>query len=174
MTTEKLPITLEQIQEYSDRIAAEFKPERIILFGSYAYGSPTADSDVDLLVVMSFEGNSIRKAVEIRNKVDANFPVDLLVRTPAQVKQQIEWNDWFMCEIVEKGKVVYAAYPGVSPESRVAKGWPPGYFEQTAGSLPDFPDVDGETSRLDPSLDRADQDLRFGPPEEDDSQSAGE
>jgi len=51
-TTEKPPVTQEQIQEYSDRIAAEFKPERIILFGSYAYGAPTRDSDVDLLVVM--------------------------------------------------------------------------------------------------------------------------
>jgi len=80
MTTERLPITLEQIQEYSDRIAAEFKPERIILFGSYAYGTPTADSDVDLLVVMRFEEDSARKATEIRQVVRAGFPVDLLVR----------------------------------------------------------------------------------------------
>ena len=109
MTTEKPRITQEQIQEYSDRIAAEFKPERIILFGSYAYGTPTADSDVDLLVVMPFEGDSVYKAVEIRGVVHADFPVDLLVRTPAQVEQRIAWNDWFMREIVEKGKVVYAA-----------------------------------------------------------------
>jgi predicted nucleotidyltransferase len=119
MTTKKLPVTLEQIQEYSDRIAAAFKPERIILFGSYAYGTPTAESDVDLLVVMPFEGDSARKATEIRQVVRAGFPVDLLVRTPAQVEQRIEWNDWFMREIVEKGKVVYAAnHYGVDRKSR--------------------------------------------------------
>jgi len=115
--TEKPPITQEQIQEYSDRIAAEFKPERIILFGSYAYGAPTADSDVDLLIIMPFEGDSIRKVVEIRGAVHAGFPLDLLVRTPAQVEQRIAWNDWFMREIVEKGKVVYAAaHHGVGRE----------------------------------------------------------
>lgn len=108
-TIDKPPITQERIQEYSDRIAAEFKPERIILFGSYAYGAPTADSDVDLLVVMPFEGDSACTAAEIRRAVRAGFPVDLLVRTPAQVKQRLEWNDWFMREIVEKGKVIYAA-----------------------------------------------------------------
>jgi predicted nucleotidyltransferase len=116
---EKPPVTQEQIQEYSDRIAAEFKPERIILFGPYAYGAPTADSDVDLLVVMPFEGDSARKATEIRHVVHAGFPVDLLVRTPAQVEQRLEWNDWFMREIVEQGKVVYAAaHHRVGRESR--------------------------------------------------------
>jgi hypothetical protein len=52
----------------------------------------------------------------------------------------------------------------------VARGWPPDYFEQTAGSLPDFPDIDGDMGGLDPSLDRTDEDLRFDPPEERDSQ----
>ena len=104
MTTEKMPITQQQIQEYSERIAAEFKPVRIILFGSYAYGTPTADSDVDLFVVMPFEGDSAHKATEIRHVVRAGFPVDLLVRTPAQVEQRIEWKDWFMREITEQGR----------------------------------------------------------------------
>ncbi|HEY3227626.1 MAG TPA: nucleotidyltransferase domain-containing protein [Roseiflexaceae bacterium] len=118
-TIEKPLVTQEQIQEYSDRIAAEFKPEQIILFGSYAYGAPSADSDVDLLIIMPFEGDSARKAAEIRGVVRAGFPVDLLVRTPAQVEQRIAWNDWFMREIVEKGKVVYAAaHHGVGRESR--------------------------------------------------------
>jgi uncharacterized protein len=117
-TTEQPPITQKQIQEYSDRIAAAFKPERIILFGSYAYGTPTPDSDVDLLVVMPFEGDSVRKASEIRHTVRAGFPVDLLVRTSEQVKQRLEWNDWFIHEIFQKGKVVYAAaHNGVDRES---------------------------------------------------------
>src|SRR5206468_5909406 len=109
MTTEKLPITLEQIQQYSDRIAAEFKPERIILFGSYAYGAPTADSDVDLLVVMPCKNDSSRKAFEIRRAIPADFPVDLLVRSPEQIKQRLELNDWFMREIIEESRTIYAA-----------------------------------------------------------------
>jgi uncharacterized protein len=107
--SEKPLVTLEQIQEYSDRIAAAFKPERIILFGSYAYGAPSADSDVDLLIVMPLEEDSARKAAEIRHTIRAGFPVDLLVRSPEQLEQRIKLNDWFMREIVEKGKVVYAA-----------------------------------------------------------------
>jgi predicted nucleotidyltransferase len=107
--TEKLHVTLEQIQEYSDRIVEEFWPEQIILFGSYAYGSPNTDSDVDLLVVMPFEGDSAHKALEIRSRVHEDFPVDLLVRTPAQIEQRLHWNDWFIREIMEKGKILYAA-----------------------------------------------------------------
>jgi hypothetical protein len=64
---------------------------------------------VDLLIIMPFEGDSARKAAEIRRKIRAGFPVDLLVRTPAQIEQRLKWNDWFMHEVVEKGKVVYAA-----------------------------------------------------------------
>src|SRR6266516_2631032 len=104
-TIDKLPITQEQIQEYSDRIAAEFKPERIILFGSYAYGTPTADSDVDLLVVMPFAGKAPRKSLEILNKINPKFAVEILVRTPEQVQQRLAWNDFFLQEILAKGTV---------------------------------------------------------------------
>lgn len=113
MSAVKQPLTTaEQIRAYTARIVEEFQPERIILFGSYAYGSPNADSDVDLLVIMPFDGDSVNKAVEIRSKVRADFPVDLLVRTPGQVKQRLAWNDWFMREIVDRGTVVYAAAHG--------------------------------------------------------------
>jgi predicted nucleotidyltransferase len=109
MTIEKLPITLEQIQDYSDRIAAAFKPERIILFGSYAYGTPTADSDVDLLVVMAFEGHPARKALDILNRINPPFAIDLLVRSPEELRQRLAWNDFFLREIVEQGRELYAA-----------------------------------------------------------------
>jgi len=97
----------ENIQLLSDRIAREFKPQCIILFGSYAYGIPTNDSDVDLLVVLPFEGKGIHKALEIIRKVNPKIPVDLLVRTPEQVKERIANKDWFMCEIFEKGQKLY-------------------------------------------------------------------
>jgi len=108
-TPEKLPITQEQIQKYSDRIAAAFKPERIILFGSYAYGTPTPNSDVDLLVVMPFEGHPTRKALDILNQIDPPFAIDLLVYSPEQLRQRLAWSDFFLREIVEQGRELYAA-----------------------------------------------------------------
>jgi predicted nucleotidyltransferase len=95
------------ITELCQAIARMVRPERIILFGSYAYGRPSAGSDVDLLVVLRFRGNPVRKAAEILEKVNPRIGVDLLVRTPAQVRQRLAWNDFFMREIVEKGKVLH-------------------------------------------------------------------
>src|SRR2546430_2406921 len=93
-------IAIESIQEVCDRIAAEFHPERIILFGSYAYGTPAADSDVDLLVILPFRGRGASKSVEMLNRVKPTFPVDLLVRTPEEVKQRLAWNDYFLREVI--------------------------------------------------------------------------
>ncbi len=102
-------ITQSQIQQVSDEIARQFQPERIILFGSYAYGTPTEDSDVDLLVVMPFEGRKSKQAIEIRRAVYAGFAMDLIPITPERLKYRIEIEDFFLREIVEKGKVLYEA-----------------------------------------------------------------
>lgn len=101
--------SLEQIQEVAQRIGKEFSPQRIILFGSYAYGHPTPDSDVDLLVITPFQGRSAEKSVEIRLKVRPPFPMDLLVRTPEKVQERLNMGDSFMREILMKGKVLYEA-----------------------------------------------------------------
>lgn len=74
-----------KIRALSRRIAAEFRPERIILFRSHAHGRATMDSDVDLLVVMPFKGKGVHKSIEILNRVVPEFPVDVIVRTPSQV-----------------------------------------------------------------------------------------
>jgi len=79
------------------------------LFGSYAYGRPNEDSDVDLLVILPFVGKPVRKAIEIRSKLNPRIPVELVVRTPQQVAERIANNDWFMQEIVERGRVLYEA-----------------------------------------------------------------
>jgi predicted nucleotidyltransferase len=89
------------------RIGREFRPRRVILFGSHAYGRPTADSDVDLLVIMPVRGNPVEKAVEIRRRVRPAFPADFLVRTPSEVRRRLAWNDFFLKEVIEKGKVLY-------------------------------------------------------------------
>src|SRR2546426_12141180 len=82
-------VDMHSIGEMTARIVQEFQPERIILFGSYAHGTPTADSDVDLLVILPFEGKAPRKSLEILNKINPQFAVDLLVRTPQQVQQRL-------------------------------------------------------------------------------------
>lgn len=96
------------IQKLCNQIVDAFRPQKVILFGSYAYGTPNFDSDIDLLVVMPFEGQVHDQAVKIRRGLDPSMPVDLLVRTPEQIRKRVEMNDFFMREIIEQGKVLYA------------------------------------------------------------------
>ena len=102
-------VTMRQIEDVSGRIAAEFEPERILLFGSYAWGAPSPDSDVDLLVILPFEGKAVAKSVEMRLKIKPPFPVDLLVRTPEKIHERLALGDPFIRSILEKGKVLYEA-----------------------------------------------------------------
>jgi len=101
-------VTRREIHRVCDQIARLFKPERIVLFGSYAYGKPTGDSDVDLLVVMPFRGKGFRKAAEIRSQIDAAFPLDLVVRTSGELNRRVAVGDFFLREATEKGEVLYA------------------------------------------------------------------
>ncbi|MEE4356567.1 MAG: nucleotidyltransferase domain-containing protein [Desulfococcaceae bacterium] len=97
----------ENIKHFADKLAALFDPERIILFGSHASGNPGPDSDADLLVIMDFEGRPQQKAYEIRKKISRSFPLDLLVRRPADVATRIDKGDFFLRDIILKGKVLY-------------------------------------------------------------------
>ena len=99
-----------QIRKFTEAVAREFRPEKIILFGSYGYGRPTEDSDVDLLVIMPrTRERGERMSVRIRHAVPRNFPLDLLVRTPAEVSRRLRWGDFFLREVMEKGEVLYEA-----------------------------------------------------------------
>jgi predicted nucleotidyltransferase len=102
-------VPIRDIRAFARRIAAEFKPRRIILFGSYACGRPTEDSDVDLLVVMPYRGHPTEQAIEIRRRIERPFALDLLVRSPGDIKRRIALKDGFIREIVEQGKVLYDA-----------------------------------------------------------------
>ncbi len=99
----------EHIKRLCKVIVDSFKPQKIILFGSYAYGTPTFDSDIDLLVIMPFDGRIHEQAVKIRRVLDSSMPLDLLVRTPEQVRERVDMEDFFMREIVEQGKILYKA-----------------------------------------------------------------
>jgi predicted nucleotidyltransferase len=100
-------ISMQEIQDYALRIAEQFQPERIILFGSYAQGNPTPDSDVDLLVVMPFEGKQFYKSVEIMNRVHSSFPVDILTRRPEDTRRRYELGDPLIREALDKGRILY-------------------------------------------------------------------
>jgi predicted nucleotidyltransferase len=97
------------IRKFGRQIGEQFHAERVILFGSYAQGLATDDSDVDLLVIGPFEGRSVDKSVEIRMRLRPSFPVDILVRTPEKVQQRMTMGDCFMQEILEEGQVLYEA-----------------------------------------------------------------
>ena len=105
-------VAMKEIREFSRCIAREFRPERVVLFGSYATGSATEDSDVDLLVVLPHRGEAVHKSVEIRRKLRPHFPLDILVRTPEKVRQRLAMGDTFMRDILENGKVLYEAHDG--------------------------------------------------------------
>ena len=102
-------VTMRQIENLARRIGREFHARRVVLFGSHARGVATVDSDVDLLVILPFEGKSVYQSVEMRLRLRQTFPVDLNVRTPEKVAERMEMGDDFMREIVEEGKVLYEA-----------------------------------------------------------------
>ena len=98
------------IQRYYDAIAREFKPRRIVVFGSYAYGRPTEDSDVDVMVVMPYSKNRrTRPSLAIRQRIAAGFPVDILVREPAEITRRLRSGDSFITDVITRGKVMYEA-----------------------------------------------------------------
>ena len=113
--------TPDQIIEYVERIVATFKPHRVVLFGSYAYGGPTEDSDVDLLITRRrWSMSPLTAAGKIRTELGVPFAMDLIVRSEADIARRIAWKDSFVLEIMEKGITLYAAdHPRVGRLGRV-------------------------------------------------------
>ncbi len=97
----------EIIRELISRIAFEFHPRQIILFGSYAYGNPRPESDVDLLIVMDTPLRETEQALRIRQYINPLFGVDILVYKPDRLKERLMLGDSFLKEITEKGMIVY-------------------------------------------------------------------
>ncbi len=97
--------TLPQVVQ---RIVDVLQPEKVVLFGSYAYGTPTPDSDVDLLVVMETSAPSVERYVAVSRLLRPRpFPVDIIVKTPAELQDALDSGDFFMREIVSRGMVLY-------------------------------------------------------------------
>jgi predicted nucleotidyltransferase len=100
-------IANQDIRCYASKIAKLFNPEKVILFGSYAEGCASDDSDVDLLVVMEHEGRDIEQAFLIRRSIPRTFPLDLVVRTPERINKNLKGHDSFLKTIFQKGKTLY-------------------------------------------------------------------
>ena len=106
------------IRRYARQIAERFQPDKIILFGSHAYGTPHADSDVDLLVIMPAR-NELDQALKIRLALPAPFAMDLLVRKPQNMKWRLQEGESFAIEMVTKGKILYEKdEPGTGSQGR--------------------------------------------------------
>lgn len=89
------------------QVADKFQPEKVILFGSYAYGSPTPESDVDLLVIMRTSLKHTQQAVRICQAIEYHFGLDLIVYTPEMLERRLKLGDSFLTEIMSQGKVLY-------------------------------------------------------------------
>ncbi len=101
-------VAMKDIQQWCDAVAVAFKPQRIILFGSHAYGQPHEESDVDVLVVMPKARRWwSRAALKIRQHVSPGFPVDVLVRDPSFIEERLREGDTFLEEITGKGRLMY-------------------------------------------------------------------
>ena len=99
-------IGIGEIRTVVRQIAERFSPHKVILFGSYAAGQPTADSDVDLLVITDRPGGA-DASLKIRRAIDYSFPIDIIVYNPKQLTARIDSGDYFVLEAIENGKVLY-------------------------------------------------------------------
>ncbi len=101
-------IPAREIRAVVKKIADRFQPEKVILFGSYAYGTPKPESDVDLLVVMETKLRERQQRLEISRAISPRpFPMDILVRTPSDLEHRLALGDFFLREITTSGKILY-------------------------------------------------------------------
>lgn len=98
-----------KISAITDKIAMEFKPEKIILFGSWAWGKPEPDSDIDMLVVKKSSKPKMEREYELRSLLfPSEIPLDVIVYTPEELKQKIEQDrNLFLEDVVNNGIILY-------------------------------------------------------------------
>lgn len=100
-------VEFDRINEKVEQIVKEFNPQKVILFGSYAIGKPTIDSDVDLMVITDTNLDTTSLSIQISMKLKHTFPIDILVRTPQEINKRIGMGDFFIKNIMDNGKVMY-------------------------------------------------------------------
>jgi len=100
-------IDKKEIRKITRKIAELYGPEKIILFGSFAWGKPNQDSDVDLLIIKETEEDFFGRNTAVRKIIDGVMPVDILIRTPEEIKKRLLLGDFFYKNIIKKGKNLY-------------------------------------------------------------------
>ncbi|MCK4347075.1 MAG: nucleotidyltransferase domain-containing protein [Thermoplasmatales archaeon] len=98
------------IRLVADKLKESYNPEKIILFGSYAWGLPDEDSDIDILVIKDTEKTPHRRNVNARKLVSSlrrGYGLDILVITPEELKSRLEIGDQFLQEIISRGETLY-------------------------------------------------------------------
>lgn len=101
---------LEQIQQFVDELVAKFKPRKVVLFGSHAYGQPNEHSDVDILVIRDECSHPVKESVRMRMALPpTRFPLDLIVRSSDVVEHRLNRGDTFLSEILTRGRVMHEA-----------------------------------------------------------------
>ena len=97
-----------EIKKIVNQIVEKYKPEKIILFGSFAYGKPTKDSDVDLFIIKRTNEPRTKRHLKVdRILLDRIMPLDILVYTPQEIKKRLSFGDFFIRNIIQQGKVLY-------------------------------------------------------------------
>lgn len=107
-----MTIPFEDIQAIAGQIAEQFKPSKIYLFGSYAHGHPTDESDLDFLVVMNAPDSSkpaFYAASKIRRALPLHIPIDVVVREPADFEARVKGFDGFLSVIADEGLLLYSS-----------------------------------------------------------------
>jgi len=95
-----------------ERLRVDYAPQKIILFGSYAYGTPQHDSDIDLLIIKETADRVLDRWIDVQRILSdprRYVPLETLIMTPQEVMQRLERGDQFLEEILDKGRVLYAA-----------------------------------------------------------------
>ena len=108
---DQIELAQQTLQHIVRRLVESYQPQRIILFGSLAYGEPDQDSDIDLLVVKDTTESPLERRVRVRQLVtdpQRRIPFSPLVLTPAELEQRLALGDAFYQEIVRRGRVLYA------------------------------------------------------------------
>jgi predicted nucleotidyltransferase len=103
-------IPQEAIDQVVEQIVEKFKPQKIILFGSYARGNARPESDVDMLVVMDTSLKEVQQAIQICQKIEYRFGLDLIVHTPKHLAERVKMGDWFLRDVLKEGRIVYEAF----------------------------------------------------------------
>ena len=98
----------DQLENVKNTIVEALDPQQIIVFGSYIYGQPTPDSDVDLLIVMERDDRPAQRAARVSKLLRPRpFPMDILVRTPEEIQYRLQIGDYFIRDVIERGRIIY-------------------------------------------------------------------